>query len=73
MKCLDCSNMVCKQYFVHDDKWTGYCTQIRDTVSGDDPCRWTKQLQLDFFSDNNKNNKNDKRRCEIIFGQTEMV
>lgn len=53
MVCLQCSYMICKQYFVYDEKWTGYCLRISDAVRGDDPCRWTKQLQFDFFSDDN--------------------
>jgi hypothetical protein len=49
MKCLDCDNMMCKQFFVKPELWTGYCGNKNSpnygtVVTGNDGCETEGKL-----------------------------
>ena len=50
MKCLECENMTCKQFFAKQDLWTGFCMnksspKYGSVVTGKDSCN----LQTELF------------------------
>ena len=53
--------MICKQYFVTDDRWTGYCVKVKDTVKGDFYCKWHPQMEMDFKDNQFKSNDDGQR------------
>ena len=51
MKCIDCDNMACRQFFVKRELWTGYCInknspKYGSVVTGNDSCTVTQELGL---------------------------
>ncbi len=36
--CIDCQMIICKQYYLKKDLWTGYCRTHRQTVNGYQGC-----------------------------------
>ena len=42
-RCLNCPNMVCRQFTVKTETWNGYCLVCHKEVNGDDLCHLPRQ------------------------------
>lgn len=38
MKCLNCDNFVCREFYARNEKWRGFCMIKKHKVCGDDEC-----------------------------------
>ena len=47
-QCLKCPKMWCKVFTVRNEKWTGWCRELRMKVDGSDPCH-IRGMQQSLF------------------------
>lgn len=46
VRCLNCPNMVCRQFTVKTETWNGYCLVCHKEVNGDGFCYLPRQPTL---------------------------
>lgn len=49
MKCIMCDSMLCRVFYSKDERWEGWCKNLRQKVYGDNDCQYHAQLDLFDF------------------------